>query len=297
MQANIAGKNEQQRNADEQIDWEVELTNHKKAIPKVIKKKKNATIFKKSNIYESHELTVSDEELDVINTSPAIKKDVDSKIDPTGNIQNSDSDRSSFERKYEEYITNVYKFSFEEKNNITKRSSTRRKPSSGFDYIRKKKKTRPTITYSPSSARFFKKAKIHLTLRNRIKTEEEIHSEIHKWVLNKSVGQTILHKAARSGYIDVVSYCLEKLNLNPNVKDNAGYTPLHEACAKGFFDVARCLLLYGADLSETAHSGIRPIHEASESGSVEIFQLLLQYGADPQITTYNGKFQHYCKTN
>lgn len=187
----------------------------------------------------------------------------------------------------------MYKYSLEDENIKTnimkKRSCTRRKPSSGFDYIRKKKRTRPPISSPTSSVQSIRKSKTISTFNKKVKTEKDIQSEIHKWVLNKSVGQTTLHKAARLGYIDVVCYCLERLNLNPNVKDNAGYTPLHEACSKGFFDIARCLLLYGADLSETAHSGIRPIHEASESGSIEIFRLLLQYGADPQITTYNGK--------
>lgn len=212
--------------------------------------------------------------------------------EPTANIQNTDTIHSSFERKYEEYISNVYKDSIEEENTkskiIKRKSCTRRKPSSGFDYIRKKKRSRPQISSPTSSIQSAKKHKTISKFNTKVKTEKDIHSEIHKWVLNKSVGQTTLHKAARLGYIDVVCYCLERLNQNPNVKDNAGYTPLHEACSNGFIDIARCLLLYGADLSETAHSGIRPVHEASESGSIDIFRLLLQYGADPQITTYNG---------
>lgn len=206
--------------------------------------------------------------------------------EPTDRISNNDIVEPSFEKEYEEYISNVYKV----KTNLKKRSCTRRKPSSGFDYIRKKKRTRTRIPELTANIHSPQKQKNICQYNKRIKTEKDIHSEIHKWVLNKSVGQTTLHKAARLGYIDVVCYCLERLNLNPNVKDNAGYTPLHEACSKGFIDIARCLLLYGADLSETAHSGIRPIHEASEFGSIEIFRLLLQYGADPQLTTYNGKF-------
>ena len=54
-----------------------------------------------------------------------------------------------------------------------------------------------------------------------------------------------------------MAYCLEKMDMNPSVKDNAGYTPLHEACAKGFLDVAKLLLMYGANVSEAAQGGIR----------------------------------------
>lgn len=73
------------------------------------------------------------------------------------------------------------------------------------------------------------------------------------------------------------------------MKDNAGYTPLHEACSRGHLEVAQILLLYGANHSETALSGIRPLHEAIENGHVEIVRLLISYGADPCLATYSGQ--------
>lgn len=77
--------------------------------------------------------------------------------------------------------------------------------------------------------------------------------------------------------------------MNPDMKDNAGYTPLHEACSRGHLEVAQILLLYGANHSETALSGIRPLHEAIENGHVEIVRLLISYGADPCLATYSGQ--------
>lgn len=44
---------------------------------------------------------------------------------------------------------------------------------------------------------------------------------------------------------------------SPSPKDNAGYTPLHEACARGHLSIAKLLLLYGANVSESAQGGIR----------------------------------------
>jgi ankyrin repeat protein len=88
---------------------------------------------------------------------------------------------------------------------------------------------------------------------------------------------------------DVIAFCLERLNMNPDMKDNAGYTPLHEACSRGHLEVAQILLLYGANHSETALSGIRPLHEAIENGHVEIVRLLISYGADPCLATYSGQ--------
>lgn len=88
---------------------------------------------------------------------------------------------------------------------------------------------------------------------------------------------------------DVIAYCVDRLNMNPDLKDNAGYTPLHEACSRGHLEIARILLQYGANHSETALSGIRPLHEAIENGHVEIVRLLISYGADPCLATYSGQ--------
>ncbi|XP_017468109.1 PREDICTED: uncharacterized protein LOC108360368 [Rhagoletis zephyria] len=171
----------------------------------------------------------------------------------------------------------------------------RRKGSSGFDYIRKKKKPNPTSSMNLNSTQNLQ-ILVKLDRRTedenyekKVKTESDVRREIGKWVLNKSVGQTTVHKAARLGYIDVVVYCLDRMGINPDQKDNAGYTPLHEACTKGWLEIARILLQYGANHSEAAHSGIRPLHEASENDHEEIVRLLLSYGADPLLATYSGQ--------
>jgi ankyrin repeat protein len=36
---------------------------------------------------------------------------------------------------------------------------------------------------------------------------------------------------------------------SPLIKDNAGYTPLHEACVQGEVEGARLVLMYGADVN------------------------------------------------
>lgn len=157
----------------------------------------------------------------------------------------------------------------------------------GFDYIRKKKKPLRTNVNSDGIAVTVKR-RTPVVNYLEVKTESDINREIRSWVLNKGVGESVLHKAARLGYADVLTYCLERLHMDPDQKDNAGYTPLHEACSRDQIAIARILLHYGANYSVTALSGIRPLHEAVDNGNVEIVRLLLSYGADPQLATYSG---------
>ncbi|XP_045468813.1 uncharacterized protein LOC123676712 [Harmonia axyridis] len=167
-----------------------------------------------------------------------------------------------------------------------KMNKIRRKCSSGFDYIRKKKKNvkKDLDQIEPNT----KKKKREPALKASPESEQDIQKEIKSWVLNKGVGETHLHRSARLGYTDVTAYCLEKMECSPSPRDNAGYTPLHEACSRGHLDIARLLLMYGANVSESAKGGIRPLHEAVENGFVEIIRLLLSYGADPKLATYAG---------
>lgn len=176
------------------------------------------------------------------------------------------------------------------KRRLGKRAYTRRKGSSGFDYIRKKKRPIPVnmngIATPAQDSQLRRRTQMITFVKDR--SEQDISKEIKCWVLNKGVGESVLHKATRMNLLDVVAYCLIRLDMAPDQKDNAGYTPLHEACSRGHLDIARLLLQHGANPSETSPSGIRPLHDAVENGNMEIVRLLLSYGADPQLATYAG---------
>ncbi|XP_016341915.1 BCL-6 corepressor-like protein 1 isoform X2 [Sinocyclocheilus anshuiensis] len=113
--------------------------------------------------------------------------------------------------------------------------------------------------------------------------------EVRRLIVNKNAGETLLQRAARLGYQDVVLYCLEKDVREVNRRDNAGYTALHEACARGWTHIVQVLLKHGADVNCSAQDGTRPIHDAVASDNLAAVWMLLNHGADPTLATYSGQ--------
>ncbi|XP_078476099.1 BCL-6 corepressor-like [Lampetra planeri] len=113
--------------------------------------------------------------------------------------------------------------------------------------------------------------------------------EARRLIVNKNAGETLLQRAARLGYRDVVLYCVDAGVCDVNHRDNAGYCALHEACARGHMAIARALLAHGADVNCSAQDGTRPIHDAVESDRLELLRLLLACGADPALQPYSGR--------
>ena len=55
--------------------------------------------------------------------------------------------------------------------------------------------------------------------------------DVKKLSCKASAGETLLHAAARRGYIENLAYYIT-MGLSVDSADNAGFTPLHEAVTK-----------------------------------------------------------------
>jgi bcl-6 corepressor len=71
----------------------------------------------------------------------------------------------------------------------------------GFDYIRKKKKPVSNASENPLSVSNVIKKRLAAMESLDTKDENDISKEIKGWVLNKGVGESVLHKAARLDYV------------------------------------------------------------------------------------------------
>ncbi|XP_064133642.1 BCL-6 corepressor-like protein 1 isoform X4 [Loxodonta africana] len=143
---------------------------------------------------------------------------------------------------------------------------------------------KPTEPCTPSKSR-----SAGLEETSESPTARQIPPEARRLIVNKNAGETLLQRAARLGYKDVVLYCLQKDSEDVNHRDNAGYTALHEACSRGWTDILNILLEHGANVNCSAQDGTRPVHDAVVNDNLETIWLLLSYGADPTLATYSGQ--------
>jgi hypothetical protein len=112
-------------------------------------------------------------------------------------------------------------------------------------------------------------------------TLETVVQESNRWVVDKNAGETILHRAAKMGYPDVLAYALDRLGMSVMDKDYAGLTPLHKAAFKGHEGIVRLLLKYGADPSSGV-KGTRALHE----GERHLFAIPYVTDYDPKLVAF-----------
>ncbi len=79
-----------------------------------------------------------------------------------------------------------------------------------------------------------------------------------------------------------------KLNLNLNIKNRDGLTPLYIASQNGYLEIVRELIQQGANVDLCGVENATPLIVASFSGHLEIVQELLQHQANVNCKTNSG---------
>ena len=68
-----------------------------------------------------------------------------------------------------------------------------------------------------------------------------------------------------------------------------GWTPLHEACNHGHYNIALALIKAGASINATGLDDDTPLHDAAIFGQMKLVKMLVERGADPTFRNQKGK--------
>ncbi|XP_006867939.1 PREDICTED: ankyrin repeat domain-containing protein 32 [Chrysochloris asiatica] len=103
-------------------------------------------------------------------------------------------------------------------------------------------------------------------------------------------GETALHRACINNQVEKLILLLSVPGIDINVKDNVGWTPLHEACNYGNTVCVQEILQRCPEVDLlTQVDGVTPLHDALSNGHVEIGKLLLQHGGPVLLQQRNSK--------
>ncbi|MCC8425589.1 ankyrin repeat domain-containing protein [Mucilaginibacter sp. UR6-11] len=109
-------------------------------------------------------------------------------------------------------------------------------------------------------------------------------------LLLKYVEEINLFEASAAGKFDVVAHLVFNHPDAVNLYADDGFTPLGLACYFGQFEVARYLVLKGADVNLPSKNGFNvfPLHSAAAGNYTNIARMLVENGAQVNIKQQAG---------
>uniref|UniRef100_A0A8C8VKH5 SMC5-SMC6 complex localization factor 1 n=1 Tax=Pelusios castaneus TaxID=367368 RepID=A0A8C8VKH5_9SAUR len=120
--------------------------------------------------------------------------------------------------------------------------------------------------------------KVGVEVTHTKENRHPLNEEMHFYKTNIK-GETALHLACIRNKVERLVQLLSFPGTDINVKDYAGWTPLHEACNHGSTVCVREILQRCPEVDLLSQvDGVTPLHDALSNGHVEIGKLLLQYG-------------------
>lgn len=108
--------------------------------------------------------------------------------------------------------------------------------------------------------------------------------------LHADDGFTALGLACYFGRFEVARYLVLK-GADVNTPSNNGFNvyPIHSAAAGNYTDIARILIENGAIVNVKQQAGSTPLHSAAQNGNLELLILLLEHGAEVNTRMEGGK--------
>jgi uncharacterized protein len=105
--------------------------------------------------------------------------------------------------------------------------------------------------------------------------------------------KNLLHYAVLGSAMDVIKYLLD-MDINVNLVDSHGESPLFDCARKGKLDIAKLLLNRFAQVNIQNRSGELPIHLAAFKGDLDMIKLLIESGSYTNKKTSEDKLPvHY----
>ncbi|XVE73007.1 hypothetical protein DITRI_Ditri11bG0083600 [Diplodiscus trichospermus] len=129
-----------------------------------------------------------------------------------------------------------------------------------------------------------------LNLFKRLANELDAEGNLAEKIANSKddEGRAALHVAAFGGRTRILKYLIDDLNLDINVTDDEGNTPLHCAIQRKHFPAASYLLDKGANMNSMNAEGLTVLHCAALQGPKKLLQLLIAKGATVDANTVAG---------
>jgi hypothetical protein len=122
---------------------------------------------------------------------------------------------------------------------------------------------------------------LHVSIAQKKFNEKVVNYFIKECGINPhcetAQGFNCLHLAVLHNSICAVKYLVEEYKMDPSIKDKYGITPLHIAVDRGYFDVIKLLVGYGADLTAKNNYNNSPIDVAIRHYDIREY-LIEQYG-------------------
>jgi ankyrin repeat protein len=105
---------------------------------------------------------------------------------------------------------------------------------------------------------------------------------------DRNTGESALHIVVRRSDATYLTVLINQPDVNPNIQDRQGDTPLLIAAERAWYAGVTALIAKKVNVNLANNSGETPLIRAVQIHDIEITRALLDAGADPDKSDFNG---------